>query len=148
MWDFTSILILQNYHHLSNYNLKNLNENKTLFNRYKFGETQKYPIIGAHIGFFPIVHDTEDVVVELLSRVQLLVTSWTAAHQASLSLIISHSLPKFMSVESVVLSNYLNSMKSIEKQKDTKINNYKLSVVQHSLKKHSQIIDTSKIMES
>ena len=39
MWDFTSILILQNYHHFSNYNLKNLNENKTLFNRYKFGET-------------------------------------------------------------------------------------------------------------
>ena len=144
MWDFTSIL--QNYHHLSDYNLRNLNENKTLFNRYKFGETQKYPITGAHIGFFPIVHDTEDV--ELLSRVQLLVTSWTAAHQASLSLIVSRSLPKFMSVESVMLSNHLNSMKSIKKQKDTKINNYKLSVIQHSLKKHSQIIDTAKIIES
>ena len=35
------------------------------------------------------------------------VTSWTAAHQASLSLIVSGSLPKFMSIESVMPSNHL-----------------------------------------
>ena len=32
---------------------------------------------------------------------------WTAAHQASLSLPISRSLPKFMSIESVMPSNHL-----------------------------------------
>ena len=35
------------------------------------------------------------------------VTSWTAAHQACLSLIVSGSLPKFMSIESVMPSNHL-----------------------------------------
>ena len=38
---------------------------------------------------------------------QLLATPWTAAHQASLSFTISQSLLKFMSVESVMLSNHL-----------------------------------------
>ena len=37
-------------------------------------------------------------------RVQLLVTPWTTAHQASLSLTISQSLPKFRSIESVMPS--------------------------------------------
>ena len=46
-------------------------------------------------------------VVQLLSRVQLFVTPWTAACQASLSSTISRSLLKFMSVDSVVLSNHL-----------------------------------------
>ena len=32
---------------------------------------------------------------------------WTRAHQASLSFTISQSLPKFMSIESVMLSNHL-----------------------------------------
>ena len=35
------------------------------------------------------------------SRVQLFVIPWTVAHQASLSLTISQSLPKFMSIASV-----------------------------------------------
>ena len=38
---------------------------------------------------------------------RLFVTPWTAAHQASLSLSISWSLPKLMSIESVMLSNHL-----------------------------------------
>ena len=46
-------------------------------------------------------------VVQLLSHVWLFVTSWTAAGQASLSLTISKSLPKFMSIELVMLSNHL-----------------------------------------
>ena len=41
------------------------------------------------------------------SRVWLFVTPWTAALQASLSCTISQSLPKFMSIESVMLSNHL-----------------------------------------
>ena len=44
--------------------------------------------------------------VQLLSRVLLFVTSWTAAHQASLSIINSQSPPKSMSVE-LMPSNHL-----------------------------------------
>ena len=45
--------------------------------------------------------------VQLLSHVQLFVTPWTEARQASLSITNSRSLPKFMSVESVMPSNHL-----------------------------------------
>ena len=47
------------------------------------------------------------VVVRLLSQVWFLVTSLTAAHQASLSFIISQSLLKLMSIESVMPYNHL-----------------------------------------
>ena len=46
-------------------------------------------------------------VVQLLSRVQLFVMPWTAAHQALLSLTISWSLLKPMSIESVLPSYHL-----------------------------------------
>ena len=45
--------------------------------------------------------------VQLLSRVQLFVTSWTAARQASLSITKSWSLLKFISIESVMPYNKL-----------------------------------------
>ena len=45
--------------------------------------------------------------VELLSRVWLFVTPWTAARQASLSITNSQSLLKLMSIESVMPSNHL-----------------------------------------
>ena len=45
--------------------------------------------------------------VQSLSRVRLFVTPWTAARQASLSFIITWSLLKFMSIESVMPSNHL-----------------------------------------
>ena len=45
--------------------------------------------------------------VQLLSHVPLFVTPWTAAHQASLSITNSWSLPKLMSTESVMPSNHL-----------------------------------------
>ena len=47
------------------------------------------------------------LVVQLLSRVQLFVTPWTAAHQVSLSFTISWSLLKRMFIESVMTSNHL-----------------------------------------
>ena len=47
------------------------------------------------------------VAVQLPSRVRLFATPWTAARQASLSLTISWSLPKFMSIELVMPSNHL-----------------------------------------
>ena len=45
--------------------------------------------------------------VQSLSRVRLFVTPWTAARQASLPITNSQSLPKLMSIESVMPSNYL-----------------------------------------
>ena len=45
--------------------------------------------------------------VQLLSPVQLFVTPWTAAHQASLSIANSQSFLKLMSIESVMPSNHL-----------------------------------------
>ena len=47
------------------------------------------------------------VVVQLLNCVRHFVTSWTAACQASLSITISWSLLKLMSIESVIPSNHL-----------------------------------------
>ena len=47
------------------------------------------------------------VVVQSFSYVWLFVTPWTAAHQASLSFIISRSLLKLMSIESMMPSNHL-----------------------------------------
>ena len=47
------------------------------------------------------------VIVESLSCVQLFVTPWTAACQASLSFTISRSLLRFMSIESMMPSNHL-----------------------------------------
>ena len=45
--------------------------------------------------------------VQLFSHVWLFVTPWTAACQASPSITNSQSLPKFMSIESVMPSNHL-----------------------------------------
>ena len=45
--------------------------------------------------------------VQSLSRVRLFATPWTAAHQASLSITISRSSLKFMSIRSVMPSSHL-----------------------------------------
>ena len=47
--------------------------------------------------------------VQSLGRVQLFVTPWTAAHQASLSITNFRSLLKLVSIESVMPSNHLPS---------------------------------------
>ena len=47
------------------------------------------------------------MIVQSLYDIQFFATPWTAACQASLSFTISWSLLKFMSVESVMLSNHL-----------------------------------------
>ena len=46
-------------------------------------------------------------VVQSLNPVRLFATTWTAAHQASLSFTISQSLLKLISIESVMPSNHL-----------------------------------------
>ena len=45
--------------------------------------------------------------VQSLSHVRLFATPWTTAHQASLSITNSQSLPKLRSIESVMPSNHL-----------------------------------------
>ena len=45
--------------------------------------------------------------VQLLSHVRLFVTPWTAAHQGPLSVTNFQSLPKLMSIESMMPSNHL-----------------------------------------
>ena len=47
------------------------------------------------------------IAVQSFRDVQLFATPWNAARQASLSFTISWSLLKFMSTESVILSNHL-----------------------------------------
>ena len=48
--------------------------------------------------------------VQLVSRVWLFATLWTTAHQASLSITNSWSLPKLMSIESVMPPNISSSV--------------------------------------
>ena len=45
--------------------------------------------------------------VQSLRRIRLFATPWTVARQASLSITNSWSLPKLMSIESVMPSNHL-----------------------------------------
>jgi len=53
------------------------------------------------------IHIMEQQAVQLLSRVRLFATPWTAALQASPSITNSWSLLKLMSIESVMPSNHL-----------------------------------------
>ena len=64
------------------------------------------PNAGSHLGVCCHISFLV-VVVQSPSRVQLFVTPWTAARQASLSSTISQSLLKFMSIELVMLSDHL-----------------------------------------
>ena len=57
--------------------------------------------------WFHILHSVQFSSIQLLSRVWLFATPWTAAHQASLSFTNSWSLLKLMSIESVMPSNGL-----------------------------------------
>ena len=57
-------------------------------------------------GFFT----TAPSVIQLLSRVRLFTTPWTAAHQDSLSITNSQSLLKLTSIESVIPFNHLFSV--------------------------------------
>ena len=56
---------------------------------------------------FPLLQSFQFSSVQSLSHVQLIVTPWATAHQASLSITNSWSLLKLMSVESVTPSNHL-----------------------------------------
>ena len=55
----------------------------------------------------PSIWTSPNAVVQSLSHVSLFATPWTAAHQASLSITNSRSLPKLMSIKSVMPFNHL-----------------------------------------
>ena len=63
----------------------------------------------SRIALLPLVEKNliQFSLVQSLSHVQLFVTAWTAAHQASLSMANSRSLFQLMSIESVIPSNHL-----------------------------------------
>ena len=61
--------------------------------------------VGARVGWFERIALFSSV--QSLSHVRLFETPWTAARQASLSITNSRSLPKLMSIESVMPSNHL-----------------------------------------
>ena len=54
-----------------------------------------------------IWHTVIAILLLLLFCHQVMATPWTVAHQASLSLTISQSFPKFTCIDSVIPSNYL-----------------------------------------
>ena len=64
----------------------------------------KKAVVHIHNGLFSSVQFSS---AQSLSHVRLFATPWTAAYQASLSITNSWSLFKLMSIESVMLSNYL-----------------------------------------
>ena len=64
-------------------------------------------LLAVWTGKFQWLHLCFFVVAQLLSHVRLFPIPWTAAYQAFLSLTISQSLPKLMSIELVMLSNHL-----------------------------------------
>ena len=61
---------------------------------------------GASTGLSQVYSLPQFSSVQSLSRVQLFVTPWTAARQASLSITHSRSMLKLMSIESVMPSNH------------------------------------------
>ena len=77
--------------------------------------------------------------VQSLNRVRLFATLWIAAHQASLSITISRSLPKLMSIESVmhlVLYNFVTcvgSCMNYRSQDTEQLHKYSFSNHTHSL---------------
>ena len=64
-----------------------------------------HPILG--LPCMAILLSVQFSSVQSPSRVRLFATPWTTAHQASLSITNSQSLPKLMSLESVMPSNHL-----------------------------------------
>ena len=70
------------------------------------GQVDSYPLYhqGSPCPLFNCIYFSS---VQLLSRVRLFATPWTAVRQASLSITNSRSLPKLMSIESVLSSSHL-----------------------------------------
>ena len=77
-----------------------------------------YELAGDNILDFPepwflCLYNGDVFVVQSLSRVQLFATPWTVACQAPLSSMVTQSLLKFISIESVMLSNHFLLCRSL-----------------------------------
>ena len=79
--------------------LKIVHIKKEILNKKKTKNQELYVLVG--------LMDKQFSSVQSLSRVQLFMTPWTAAHQASLSITISWTLLKLMSIKLVMSSNHL-----------------------------------------
>ena len=77
---------------------------ETLECKHAYTETQAHTC--AYINTYTYTH-IQFSSIQLLSRVRLFATPWTAAHQASLFITNSRSLLKLISIESVMPSNHL-----------------------------------------
>ena len=66
----------------------------------------KYFSVSVEMIIFFSLYSIVVVIVQLLSHVQLFVTPWTKACQASLSFTVSWNLLKLMSIESTMPSNH------------------------------------------
>ena len=76
-------------------------------NIHKFHFASQGPAVYSQELQFSLCPSTVGQSVQSLSRVQLFATPWTAACQASLSIVNSRSLLKLISIKSVVPSNHL-----------------------------------------
>ena len=68
------------------------------------GQLSKYLVQRGPFTFYLCISSVQSI--QLLSHVQLFVTPWTTAHQASLTITNSQSPPKPMSIESEMPSNH------------------------------------------
>ena len=75
-----------------------------------YGEWQCQALLVAPLGLDAEFSDNLCVVVQLLSLVHFFAIPWTAARQVSLSFILSQSLLKLMSIESIMPSNHPSSV--------------------------------------
>ena len=82
-------------------------QSKGLSRVFSYTTVQKHHFFGTQLSLWSNSHIHTFSSVQLLSRVQLLMTPWTAARQASLSFTVSQSLFKLMSIDSVMPSNHL-----------------------------------------
>ena len=76
---------------------------KELMPLWELGESLLFPFVSSH----PWGHKDKFSSVQSLSHVRYVVTPWTAARQASLSITNSRSLLKLMSIELVMPSSHL-----------------------------------------
>ena len=98
-----SMIMTNTIFHFDDFNLRSLNRSITLYDELGL-ERRSNLVLEKHGNGTSMAYV---LAVQLLSHVQLFVTPWTAAHQASLSFTISRNLLKLMSIELMMPSNHL-----------------------------------------
>ena len=104
--DFWELLVVLQTHKLSILSLQCFSS--SLISLPTQTQSLKILLISDMVSYFHVFVTCQFSSVQSLSRVQLFVTPWTAARQASLSITNSQSLLKLMSIKLVMPSNHLN----------------------------------------